>query len=82
MNVGVGIRVGNVLECRPSIHEVFGGGIEDRLWLGVGGRFGTIVGSRGGGNLLGSTVVLVDGINDGLMLGTVTLGSLTGLDES
>ena len=79
VRLGVGIGVGNVLVGRLNISEVLGEDIEGRLELRR--RFGTTVGSGVGGKTLGSTVGLVDGINVGLWLGTVTLSSVTGFDE-
>ena len=80
VGLGVSIQVGNVLEGKVSINDVSGGGIEDRLRLG--GRFGTIMGSGVDRNLLGSIVELVNGINDGLALGTDMPSSSTGFHRS
>ena len=79
VGLGVGNQVGDVLEGRLSINDVFGEGIGDRS--GLGNRFGTVIGSGIGVNSLGSIVELVDGINGGLWVGTVMLCSRIGFDR-
>ena len=80
MGLGVGIQVGNVLEGRLGINNLFPGGIKD--CQGLGGMFGTNMGSESEGNLLGNIVELLDGNSGGLALETIMLGSQTGFDRS